>query len=132
MAISRRMSSLTRGRTGDMRSLFALARAGPEVSGLLLPRDPERPPGLPSSRSTLPAARSVAGAAPRFPAFHRKGKAATPAGPSSSLTKEVTGPRSCGASAGQKAPSFVIETTWADGLQGSRKREKDREHTRAC
>ena len=38
-----RINCFTRGCAGDVRWLFALDRAGQEVSGLVVPRDPEWP-----------------------------------------------------------------------------------------
>lgn len=81
-----RINSVTRGCAGDMCALFALARAGQEVSGLLSPAMLSGP-NHPVPRSKLPAACSLSpGAVLRLPELDPKGtvsrlpRAATPAG----------------------------------------------------
>lgn len=71
-----RINCFTRGCAGDICWLFALDRAGQEVSGLVVPRDPEWP--QPSSPAPWAAARACSllpEAALRFPEFYRRGKA---------------------------------------------------------
>jgi len=77
-----RINSFTRGRAGDICWLFALDSGGQEVSGLVVPRDPERP--QPSSLAPWAAAGACSGspgAALRFPEFHRRGLSQTPGQP---------------------------------------------------
>lgn len=77
-----RINSFTRGRAGDICWLFALDSGGQEVSGLVVPRDPERP--QPSSLAPWAAAGACSGspgAALRFPEFHRRGLDQAPGQP---------------------------------------------------
>lgn len=130
MAIARRMNSLTRGCTGDMCSLFALARAGPEVSGLLLPRDPERPQAAPApgARCLQPAA--VAWGCPTISGISQKGEGCHhPHGVQLLANKEVTGPPRLRSFCRAEGPGLVIETTWAGGLQGCRERGQRQRET---